>query len=697
MPRSLTAEQIQKHNLTAVKAACDAEFAWVEPEIAAAEGESKLKKFSITAYTGTAMRLGFGYPMVVDLAGMSIAGESLPILKDHDPTKIVGHTDASDKSLKRLKLTGIVSGVGEAAQEVLALGANGFPWQASIGAAIEQVEFVEKGETVTVNGRSIAGPVYVARKSTLRETSFVAIGADAGTSGRIAANNQQERTRVMDQELKAYIEGMGFDPAALSETQVAGLKASFDASKKKPVVEKTRTIDEILAANAAESERISAFNEIMATATLGRPRHEIDELKKTYDTAVEAHWDVDKFRLAMHQNGRFNVAIHASGGDKLPTEEVLEAAICSVGRLSSIEKRFSPQVLEAAHKRFKTEGIGLKQLFLICAESQGYRGNYSSNLNIDVQRAAFGMDGQRSIRASGFSTVSIANVISNVANKFLMDGWNAVDMTPMRLAVITPVRDFKEITTVSLTGDLQFEKVGAAGEIKHGTIGDKAYGNKADTFAKMLAITRQDMINDDLGALTAVPRRMGRGGALKLNDIFWTEFLNPSVASFFSSGNANVSTDTGALGLTGLDQAYTKFMLQTDPDGKPLGLEPKILLVPTALKTTAITLMTSEKIKGDANEADGNVWRDRFRVESSPYMSNAAYSGYSAVKWYLLADPNELPLIEIVALNGRVEPVVETADADFNVLGVQMRGYSDVGVRVQEFRAGVQADGSTAG
>src|SRR5690606_3836358 len=116
----------------------------------------------------------------------------------------------------------------------------------------------------------------------------------------------------------------------------------------------------------------------------------------------------------------------------------------------------------------------------------------------------------------------------------------------------------------------------------------------------------------DLSALTAVPRRIGRGGMLKLNDIFWAKFLNNS--TFFTSNNNNVSTDTGVLGLAGLQQADTVFMSQTDPDGNPLGVRPAILLVPTPLKSTALQLMTSEKLKGDADEPDANVWRGRFRV-----------------------------------------------------------------------------------
>jgi hypothetical protein len=77
-------------------------------------------------------------------------------------------------------------------------------------------------------------------------------------------------------------------------------------------------------------------------------------------------------------------------------------------------------------------------------------------------------------------------------------------------------------------------------------------------------------------------------------------------------------------------------------------------------------------------------------------MSNANYTGYSAAAWYMIADPAVLPVIEIVALNGRVEPTVESADAEFNTLGVQMRGYCDIGVELQEYRGGVRADGGAS-
>ena len=58
-----------------------------------------------------------------------------------------------------------------------------------------------------------------------------------------------------------------------------------------------------------------------------------------------------------------------------------------------------------------------------------------------------------------------------------------------------------------------------------------------------------------------------------------------------------------------------------------------------------------------------------------------------------MADAADLPLIEVAFLNGQESPTIETAEADFNVLGVQMRGFHDFGVSLQDFRAAVKVKG----
>lgn len=165
------------------------------------EGKPALPRFTMVAYTGGEMRLaGWRYPVVVDLAGLAIPSQSRPIRFGHDMASGVGHTDSIRVDAGKLVATGIVSRDTSAAKEIVASSKNGFPWQASIGAAVEQFEFVKENQAVLVNGRGFTGPVNVVRKSTLGEISFVDLGADGNTSASVAAS--QKEKELMDEKDK---------------------------------------------------------------------------------------------------------------------------------------------------------------------------------------------------------------------------------------------------------------------------------------------------------------------------------------------------------------------------------------------------------------------------------------------------------------------------------------------------------------
>jgi hypothetical protein len=237
--------------------------------------------------------------------------------------------------------------------------------------------------------------------------------------------------------------------------------------------------------------------------------------------------------------------------------------------------------------------------------------------------------------------------------------------------------------------------VAPGGEIKHGTLGEEKYTNRADTYGLLLAIDRRDLINDDLGAITSVPRKLGRGSGLKINDVFWTIFLANS--DFFKADNNNFleGADT-VLTIDGLTKAEVAFMDQVDADGKPIGVLPAVLLVPTALSAAGSQLFKSMELRDTTSNTKypvSNPHQGKFRVEVSRYLANARYTGSSAKAWYLLAESADLPVIETAFLNGQESPTIETAEADFNVLGIQMRGYHDFGVALQDPRGGVKAKG----
>ena len=306
-------------------------------------------------------------------------------------------------------------------------------------------------------------------------------------------------------------------------------------------------------------------------------------------------------------------------------------------------------------------------------------------------RFAFG----REVKA-GLSFVDVGGILSNVSNKFLLEGFYSVERTWRNICAVRNVSDFKTVTSYRLIGKDQYEKVGPGGELKHGTLGEETYTNKADTHGIMLTIDRRDIINDDLGAITLVPRKLGRGSGLQICEVFWVIFMNNS--AFFTTGNKNYAAGTPdtVCGIDGLTKAETMFMEQVDADGKPIGIMPAIVLVPPALSAMATQLQKSLEIRDTTANTKypiANPHVGKFRAEVSRYLSNAKFTGNSSKAWYLLADPNDLPVIEVAFLNGQESPIIETAEADFNVLGVRMRGYHDFGVALQDQRGGCKLKG----
>lgn len=617
------------------------------PEIEAAADAEALPRFRMVAYTGGLMQIaGFPHPVVVDLAGMEIPAQSLPIRLDHERRQGVGHTQRIAVEDGKLVAEGLISRDTSWARDVARSGVNGFPWQSSIGAAVLEAERVPEGRSVKVNGQMFAGPVHVVRRSVLKEISFVDSGADASTSARIAA--QQEN--IMKNT----------DTAPQSGASHTG---------------------DIPAQNPAETMRQEAAAEAKRIAAIRAVTGQHPDIEAQ---AIEEGWDATKTELEILRASRPKAPAVQTGVNRAAGPAVLEAAALMTGglRADTLVASHGEEAVETAQKRFRN-GIGLQQLLLEAAWANGCE-------------TRFFRDDPEAVLRAAFSTFSLPGILSNVANKFLLDGFESVEQVWQQIAATRSVKDFKTVTSYRLTGGFEYQEVGPDGEIKHAEVGEEFFTNQAKTYARMFGLTRTDLINDDLGALTAVPRRIGRGGALKLNKVFWSTFLDN--AAFFTTARKNyLSGVDSALSIDGLTAAELKFMEQTDPDGNPLAIMGRTLLVPPALKVQAELLMSSLKLNetttANKPKPSDNPHAGKFNVATSVYLSNAALTGSSAKAWYLLADPNDLPLIEVAFLDGKQQPTVERAEADFNVLGIQFRGYFDFGVALQDWRAGLKVKG----
>ncbi len=142
---------------------------------------------SIIAYSGGPLNLkAFSEPIILDLDGLKVS-RSVPILRDHDRSRVVGHTVSVRPIANQLKARGIASGANGDTAEVVGFGVIGFPWQASLGVTIQSALFVAEGETATANGRTFKGPLLIARRATLREISIVIDAVDENTFVEVVA------------------------------------------------------------------------------------------------------------------------------------------------------------------------------------------------------------------------------------------------------------------------------------------------------------------------------------------------------------------------------------------------------------------------------------------------------------------------------------------------------------------------------
>lgn len=610
--------------------------------IEAAGGGEKLPRLEIVAYTGCEVRLkGWPRPVVVDLAGIEMPAK-FPILADHDPTQPIGHGGGVIAG-GELRVRGMVSVDSDKSEALKTSAQRGFPWQASIGIQAVSQELYRSGETFVANGRRFtAGDlgICLVTKSRLREVSVLSIGADEDSAVNIAAR------------------GRGLESDMLTAEEIrAGERERLDRIEAVCSGIRGPVADELKA--KAIGEKIS-FEELQSGLLKDAKRQA--ELEQVYAS-----------RPAIG-------ASHTDPGAGAAGARVIQAAavMTAIGEEKAVE-RFEAPVLEAAQKM---RGLGLQELIVTAAALEG------------VSLPRFRNEPHQWLRAA-FSTISVPGIVSAVATDVLLASFDSVEQTWRSIAKRSSVKDFKTSSRYRLTGEMKYELVAKDGELKHATLGEESWDVKADTYGKIIVITRQDIINDDLGAFAEIPSALGRGAGLSLNEIFWTAFMDN--ATFFTTARNNYAVGAGtALDIDALTAAELMFLDQVDADGHPLGLPPKTLLTPTDLNATAAQLMKSLELREPGSSTKVpvvNPHAGKFTPVSSTYLKNSKFTGHSTKAWYLLADANVLPVIEVVFLNGREAPTVDTADADFNTLGVQMRGYHDFGISRADWRGGVKMKG----
>lgn len=166
-------------------------------------------------------------------------------------------------------------------------------------------------------------------------------------------------------------------------------------------------------------------------------------------------------------------------------------------------------------------------------------------------------------------------------------------------------------------------------------------------------LTIEAIRNDDVGLVRQIPVKLSRAARRTLSK-FVLDFIrtNPtlydSVAFFHASHNNLGST---ALSATTLAAGRLAMMQQTEAGSSDrLGIPPKFLLVPTDLEETAFDLFRRQT----NNDTDF--------VESLQMTVLPVWYWTDANDWALMADPMDIPTIEVGFLDGNEEPELFVQD-----------------------------------
>ncbi len=640
----------------------------------------KPRRFKILAYSGGLLVVdGFEHPVVVDLAGIK-ATAAIPILIDHaaDVDHTLGQTNAVGNDGRSLVLAGNITGQSQRVRDVIAQSDAGYSWQASIGCSVEKSERIPAGQTVAVNGQLFVGPIIVARRSVLRETSVLPVGADATTSVNLAAKMKaatQEGKMTMP-NFETWCVDHGFDAAELSPEACAFLQTLFDAETNStdPAATSAASAAAILnlrATQSAEHDRIGKINAIAS----GHPTIAATAIRNGW-SAIETENHVLKASQRMHTPSNF---VRGNSDTATEAQHLTASLMVKAGYSTAAEKMFGANVMEQSRR---LHGQSLP----------------------DLCRAALQIDGREipqsrgeMIRAS-LSTGSMPVALGDSANKILIEAYKQAPASWRSFAAVKPAANFKTQTGIRPTFGGDLYQLAPGGEIKHGNFTEETYEWSVDTFAKMFSIDRRQIINDDASVFSDVIPGLARAAMRSLNSLVSTKLL-ANAGSFFSTGNSNYF-DGAATNLQASSLATAIKMLRQmkDGEGNLLDLQPAVLLVPPELEQTALALLHSSEVQRVATgdlQPTGNTFKDIAQLAVEPRLSDSTFTGYSTVAWYLFSNAMNAAVI-VGFLDGNESPTLETfgLDHDVNTLAFSFRVYFDFGCALADHRAAIRSKGA---
>lgn len=555
------------------------------------------------------------------------------VLFNHDRDAVVGHVekvwleDNRGKALARFD-------TDEQSETIFQKVQSGTLQGVSVGYAIYRYEVLEDEDTKSTNGR-FNGPAYVVTDWEPLEISIVSVPADPTVGvGRSAEeihtsiDTQEDNTR-MDQEKTLEVQEVKSTPVETGLTQ-ADLQKAMEQERKRT------------------SEITALFRDFDVEGA---------------DEAIVMGVSVDEARaMVMDQLRARNKGVSVTMGEA-ESDKFRAAAQDAVLMAAGIP------VADAAPGAQELRGHSMVELAREALQREGLKANFGDNM--ELARQAIN------------STSTFPAIMANLANKSVMVGFNEAETTYQIWAGKGSNRDFKEAARVALSEAGNLELVPEGGQFQQDFLGEASARTKVATYGKLFSLTRQAIINDDLGLFSKIATKYGSAAKRLVNKMVYAQLtgnvkMQDNIA-LFDTKHGNVAGTGEALSVKAIAKAITAMRRQKGITGDAtLNITPKYLVVPPELEMVAYQIVNSTAAVDGVNSGVVNPYKGRFVVVADAELTDPD-------AWYLVADASQHDTIEVTYLNGVETPRLETRQG-FDVDGIEYKVAFDCGVSALDFR-----------
>jgi hypothetical protein len=300
-----------------------------------------------------------------------------------------------------------------------------------------------------------------------------------------------------------------------------------------------------------------------------------------------------------------------------------------------------------------------------------------------------GMSKNELVTRGFHSTSDFPLLFSNLAGKTLDAAYEEEPHTWRPIARQRNLPDFKQASDLIVAGGLTPEPLLEGGEYKAGTLVEGQHTWRLSTYARKITLSREAIINDDLGAMQETPEFLGRGFRRLESNLIWGLFTGNALTSvdgiaLFNAAHNNMGGSTGlTISTSGFNTAKKAMRKQTDLAGNTINITPSYLIVPTDLESAGLQFLFPSGFAPSVRTGDNgpvvNAQTTNMELIVEPRLDGAADV------WYLAASPGAVQGIVYGYLAGEEGPTVTTSekrDPD----GIELLARFDFGAAVKDWR-----------